>query len=214
MKSVLQSALLALSTALTVHTAQGVVLFSDNFNDETVGLNATPSGWTLASGAVDLIGNDGVTSAFDLLPGNGVYIDMDGSIGDGAEIRHFFPFLAAGDYVLSYDYAGNNRADQSGEELIGAVNSEFFNIPAFHYPAWNAGFTTATIAFTMPADTATFNIRFETNSNDNIGPLLDNVKLERVDSPSGVPEGGTGVAMLGLALAALAGARRLGRRQA
>jgi hypothetical protein len=210
MKSTLKYSLLALSTALTLQTAQGVVVFSDNFDGETLGTNLTPSQWTLVQGRVDVIGDP---NFYDFLPGNGRYIDMDGSSNAGGWISHEI-LLTAGDYVLSYDYAGNQRADQ--QESIGAgvfgVNSPFF-LDQFHSPGYMDDFTTASLSFSLPVDQL-MTLNFATfDSSDNIGPLLDNVKLERIDRPNGVPEGGAGVALLGLALGSLVGARRFVRRQ-
>ena len=60
-----------------VHAA---TLFSDNFDSyRTDQLNWAPpgsSGWTVTDGTVDLHGAGG---SYDVLPGNGSYVDLDGS---------------------------------------------------------------------------------------------------------------------------------------
>ena len=57
--------------------AQAATVFSDNFNSDSLGLNYTAfvNGWSVSDGTVDLIG----TGFFDFYPGNGNYVDLDGS---------------------------------------------------------------------------------------------------------------------------------------
>ena len=108
------SAVVLTSTLVSGAAQAAMILFSDNFNDETPALSSTPSLWTTATGNVDLIGQDGSNNDFyDVLPGNGVYVDMVGTgdnSGDGA-IRTIqtFTFNPGVTYNLSYSLAGSRR---------------------------------------------------------------------------------------------------------
>jgi hypothetical protein len=58
---------------------------------------------------VDLIGNP---SFFDFLPGNGRYVDLDGSTGDAGKMTSIALSLAGGVlHKLSFDLAGSQRGD-------------------------------------------------------------------------------------------------------
>ena len=59
--------------------AQAVPVFADSFDANVLGLNAVPTGWSVSDGTVDIIGNNFSGTSFDLLPGHGAYIDLDGS---------------------------------------------------------------------------------------------------------------------------------------
>jgi hypothetical protein len=71
-----------LASVVTAAALSGaIVISSDDFGGNTVGLSSTPLGWTIEnSGDVDILGEcPGGSSLVDLLPGNGCYIDLDGN---------------------------------------------------------------------------------------------------------------------------------------
>jgi hypothetical protein len=209
-------ALTAIGTvALGARSQAATVLFEDNFNSNPVGLNATPSGWKTVSGAVDIIGNSSNGSSFDLLPGNGAYIDMDGSKFQEGTIRTLtsFDFVPGVTYTLTYDLAGNQRI-ASGRNSVDRVRAFFREVGGSVVAAtslvtslaYNTGFTTITETFTVAAPvTARLFFAAVSRRSDNIGLLLDNVKLTAVPLP------GAALLMLsGLAgLGAFARRRRL-----
>lgn len=76
--------------------------------------------WNVDFGTVDLIGN----GFFDLLPGNGLYIDMAGSspIFPGQiTTKQSFTFQPNITYRLSFDLAGNQRANLPGYALVAQI---------------------------------------------------------------------------------------------
>src|SRR5687767_26092 len=95
-------------------SSEAIVIFADDFNTAnggtpTLNWNGLPN-WTLSGGSVDLIGTGSGGTAFDFLPGNGLYVDLDGSTGNAVDaFSHAFSSLAAGTYLLSFDLAGNQR---------------------------------------------------------------------------------------------------------
>src|SRR5687768_473237 len=98
----------ALALACTGAGAQQ--LFFDDFNDEVWGingLNKVPSGWIVANGTVDIIGSGPSGTLFDGRPGNGYYIDLDGSTRDAGVLSSPSLSFAAGTlYELSFDLSG------------------------------------------------------------------------------------------------------------
>lgn len=193
--------MLALAVAGTAHAA---VLLSDSFNAENGGngaLNyAAFANWTVSNGSVDLCGN----GFCDMLPGNGLYVDMDGSTGNAGKLTSSATYsLTPGTtYTLSFDLAGNQRT-ATGDTVtvqvaMGSVFSEVFSLATF------APFTTFSRSFTVASATVA-TLSFEGSGGDNVGMLLDDVVFA-----SAVPAPST-LALLGVALALGAFAR--GRRR-
>ena len=91
--------------------ATATVIFSDNFNAENGGAESLNYGgfanWGVSDGTVDLIGNGGT---FDFYPGNGLYVDLDGSTSN-AGILTTNSFFGPGSYVLSFNLGGSTRGD-------------------------------------------------------------------------------------------------------
>lgn len=181
--------------------ASAAVVFSDNFDANTAGVNATPTGWTVSDGTVDIIGN----GFFDFLPGNGLYLDMDGSTSNAGRISRQLALTGGVAHLLAFDLAGNHRngAQEQVDVVFGGAGGSY-SLPR------TAGFTTFSLAFT-PATTGSYTLSFEGQGGDNIGMLLDRVVISSRE-PNGVPEPhGLGLAALGLAGLALSRRRRPAR---
>jgi len=70
--------ILAAATALVFSVGcRAQTIFANNFNSDTVGHNAAPTGWSVTGGTADAIGPGNV----ELLPGNGNCSDSDDSSG-------------------------------------------------------------------------------------------------------------------------------------
>lgn len=163
-------------------TLSQAAVFTENFNgfkaDQLKWNPAGANGWVVgptANDTVDLIGQGG---SFDLLPGNGSYVDLDGSTGSSGVLRNFVDLIAGTQYTLSFWLAGNQRADQGTESVnvhFGGVN-QTFNL------SYLDPFKTFSLIYT-PTVTNTYSFGFTTNSNDNVGALLDNVSVTAVPEP-------------------------------
>ena len=163
-------------------TLSQAAVFTEDFNGFTADqLNWNPAGangWEVGptvNDTVDLIGQGG---GFDLLPGNGSYVDLDGSTGSSGVLRNFVDLIAGTQYTLSFWLAGNQRADQGTESVnvhFGGVN-QTFNL------SYLDPFKTFSLIYT-PTVTNTYSFGFTTNSNDNVGALLDNVSVTAVPEP-------------------------------
>ena len=202
-------AVVAVSALLLCLNAQAsVTLLNDNFNSENGGvglLNYTSFlNWDVTAGAVDLIPlSDG---EFNFYPGNGLYVDLDGSTGVAGTIKTKSSFnLVAGEtYKLQFDLGGSTRGD---------TNTVHVSLGS----AWNQDFTlnssdplaTNTFNFTVgSAETAP--LQFKHDGGDNVGLILDNVTLTR-ESGGSTPELSTWML---LACSGLAGLGLLRRRKA
>ncbi|NLS93988.1 MAG: PEP-CTERM sorting domain-containing protein [Planctomycetaceae bacterium] len=151
-------------------------IFSDNFNTENGGVGVLNyigfANWTVADGTVDLIGN----GYFDYQPGYGLYVDMDGSTNNaGKMISSVTINLVPGVYTLSFDLAGNQR-NTSGDQVVAQVNMGVL-LDKTYSLSKTAPFQTFTEMITVSA-ASSVQITFEGIGSDNMGMLLDNVKLE------------------------------------
>ena len=186
---------LALIVGSTVAQAN-VEIFSENFDANAAGLNAVPAGWTVTAGTVDIIG---AGSGFDFLPGNGRYIDLDGSTSNAGVLSKSFSLLAGTTYTASFDLAGNRR---NGAVESVAVN---FGTASMSYSLpQNAGWTGFSLSF-MTGGAGDYTLSFENSGGDNIGMLLDNVKVEQ--HVAAIPEPQT-YALMGMGLLAIGFAAR------
>ena len=159
-------------------SAQAVPIFADNFDADATGLNQAPTGWTVSSGTVDVVGN-GVD---DRVPGNGVYIDLDGTTSLAGLLTSPSLNLTAGlTYTATFDLAGS----QLGSTETGVVT---FGSQSLNYSLASAApFTTFSLSFT-PSTSGAYALSFHNDGGDDVGALLDNVVVNQVTVPVPEPE--------------------------
>ena len=188
----LASGVLALSVVAVAPEANAAVVFLDNFNSYDYQLNWAPpsSVWTVSSGSVDLIGETPSGTNFDFFPGNGGYVDLDGSSGSAGTLETTATF-GPGRYTLSFDLGGNARGDVDKTTTItlGDWTTSLTLPSGSPYQLYTFSFTTTTKGQLSFGDNGA--------GNQNIGNILDNVTLSTV-----VPEPSTW-AMMALGFAGL-----------
>jgi hypothetical protein len=180
-------------------TSRAALIFSDNFDSYTPGipwLTWAGTNWSVSDGSVDLIGEG---TSWNLIPGHGLYVDMDGSTNDAGKITSILISMNPGDYILSYDVAGNQR-DGGDDSVIVQVGGGSL-VDTTTTAGQNAPFTTISIPFTIGTAIAA-SISFDGVGSDNVGLLLDNVAINSVENiipaPGAILLGSIGISLVGL----------------
>ena len=192
MKKLLAAAALACVFALPAHAVP--VIYSDDFNSNAADqLNGTPAGWTLTGGIVDIIGAGG---SFDWYPGNGSYIDLDGSNGSLGQVstitsNTILNFVNGRVYNFSFDY-GINHNDQGDSDTITLgvlINNSFIqDLITVDANGLNHAATTFTLASIAQFAIGNFfgQVYIRGNSvggSDQGGGIVDNVSVSAVPLP-------------------------------
>jgi hypothetical protein len=158
----------------------------------------------IGDGTVDLIGN----GFFDFYPGNGLYVDLDGSTWNAGLLRSTTLPLNPGTYTLEFMLGGSTRRDVNIVHVsLGSLYSESFTLESI------APLALVSRTFVVESVTSA-NLDFQNVGGDRLGAILDNVKLSGelapIDElrPAAVPEPGTLMLLTaGLCAAALASGR-------
>lgn len=186
---------------LSVAPSQAAVIFEDNFNGENGGsadLNYDNfSNWKVSNGTVDLIGN----GSWDYYPGNGLYVDLDGSTGDAGKMTSRNFTLAPGNYEMNFTLRGSKVGSVTDSLYVsvevGLVMQHLIILgPTDPFSYYIAPFTVSTAQDAY--------IVFDHLGGDNIGIILDDVRLTSVSNGSAVPEPST-LLLLGSGLLGLVG---------
>jgi len=154
--------------------AQAAPVFSDNFDSYTGQLNwPGEAGWVVSDGTVDIIP---VGTQFDFLPGNGNYVDLDGSTGNAGLFTNSVSLMAGNTYTLSFDLAGNARGGSETVDVFFGTSSSTLVLNQ------NDPFQTYSLSFSA-ITSGVVSFGFQNQGGNNIGALLDNVTVAAVPEP-------------------------------
>jgi hypothetical protein len=159
--------------------ARAGIVLNDNFNAETQGLNHTGlANWDVTSGAVDLIG----TNFFNFYPGNGNYVDLEGTVGLLGTLSSKTSF-AAGSYTLTFSLGGITYDPSAGYGSSRVTTIALGDWSTSISLNWDSGLTSQTFSFSTTGGNLVFQDSNPT-FNNNVGNILDNVVLTAVPEPS------------------------------
>ena len=157
---------------------QETVLFFDDFDNENNGRGVDNwtnfVHWNVLEGCVDLHGN----GYFDVQPGNGLYVDMDGSCQEAGtiEMKNAVQLIPGASYTVEMWLAGNQRWETNDSMVVtlGEVWSERFVLGA------DDDFALYTRHIEV-SDTANVRLRYAHFGGDDQGILLDLVRIRRTE---------------------------------
>jgi len=182
--------------AATQLASAAPVSYFDNFDSiPATQSNHTPSNWQTFFGTVDSVVSGGYR--VQCVGGAGGCVDLDGSThAAGLMIsKSTFDLTAGQQYSLSFDYSGNQRpgfGSGTTDNLAFGVNSLGLNVAAgpnstgsIENISWDQDFSTFTLLFTAVRNGAAYAFfsNYGPNANDDVGTILDNVRLSAVPIP-------------------------------
>jgi hypothetical protein len=183
----LMMAVVLVGVFLLSQSVDALPIFQDNFDTENGGtaiLNYNNfANWIISGGTVDLIGQG---SSWDYYPGHGLYVDLDGSTSNAGTMTTKTAF-GIGQYTLQFDLGGcyvrneNNTVTVSlGDYSENIVMSRYDKLTTF----------TRSVYISSPSS---MNLSFNNAGGDNVGLILDNVKLSSVPEPATMALVGIGI---------------------
>ena len=214
-KNVIRSlaATLLVAGAAIVPAHAATIMFTDDFSSiTTTATPGSPLNWTTINGTVDSIKSG--DWFLTCVGGAGGCVDLDGSSNNAGTMytNETFDLVAGTTYQLTAYVSGNQLGsrypDRGPDSLLFGFLSAGVAVDQPNSTKFIATilagdpFTQVLLEFT-PTENVTASIFFETGGGDNVGPILDNVRLTAVPLP----------AAAWLLLSGLVGFAALGRRK-
>jgi hypothetical protein len=116
--------------------------FLDNFDQEGVGRNfaagyatvTTLQNFVVSGGNIDIIGDGPSGGGNDLVPGNGYYLDLDGTGNAPGSVKLTSKrSFCAGTYNITIRYAGNKRSSATDPDTLSVEFGGLVYLKALDY---------------------------------------------------------------------------------
>ena len=175
-RMIIMALVIASVFAFMAGSSQASILLTDNFDGENGGVGSLNynsfANWNVTGGTVDLIGNGN----FEFYPGNGLYVDLDGSTNQPGLFASNTVF-SPGTYLIQFTLGGS---------VVDVNTSEIVTVKL-----GNTTLGTLTLPWTQPLTQYSFlvttatggSLSFQNNGNDNMGAILTDVKVSSVPIP-------------------------------
>jgi hypothetical protein len=178
-------------------SANAAVVFSDNFNAENGGapvLGTTSlTNFDVLLPNVDVIGNGPGGISYDFYPGQGLYLDLDGTTGATNATIATKSVFGPGSYLLTF-LLGNNPGGGNNANTLTVSLGDFTSAPIN-----TAGFPPLQLVNLAFTTTISGSLTFaQGGPADQQGSIIDDVQLSSVPEPASVLSMITGLAALGL----------------
>lgn len=193
-------------------SANAVLLFEDNFDQDVIDAGGTVlnfndlNNWTVDSGTIDLI-SDPNRFGIGCAGGTGGCVDIDGSTSNAGRLvsREVFSITIGTFYNFYIGHSGNQRGGADDNFLVQFLDATTLDVVAgtgFSDIASDQGFVGGGTGYD-PQTTFLARLAIEGLGNDNVGAIIDNVRLctdgDCAPDVVSVPEPSTfGLAFLGL----------------
>jgi hypothetical protein len=208
--SVMNRSVLRAATLLTLCLAANAAFaafipYHDGFNGgltfTTSRLNTAPPGWISNNGTVDWVKN--LDFGIHCFGGSKGCVDLDGTSGTAGLLQNATPFslLAGHTYKLSAEISGNQRGGNPDSFEFGFLHGS--TLAGVLKSATVTGITSGslytlyTLFFTPSSNISAKAFFYDTTGGDNIGPILDEVRVTSVPLPAAAWLMLSGLAALG-----------------
>ncbi len=188
---------------LSFQSSFAISIFSDGFESDAIGLNATPSKWGLTRQSVDVVDTTWILGCYS----GSNCLDLDGTTRLGGRIQsQNFNFAAGITYTLTFYLSENQRGFDIASDFdevtvsLGSLGTQTIVL------ANTAAYTWKAYTIQVTGDGSSGAIVFDHAGGDNVGILLDDVNLDAsalaadVDTPE---PASIGLLLSGLALVAM-----------
>jgi hypothetical protein len=177
----------AIAAVAFTSAANAAVIFEDNFDAiGAPGVSTLNWGgnadWSIVNGTVDLVSDPNIWG-ISCEDGQGKCIDLDGSTGNAGELRTASLVWSSGQtFTVEFDLSGNQRSISDETVQIMVTNgNDLVEIIEMTSAGGDANWEHFSFSFLGNGNLA--QLTFANTGGDNVGAMLDNVRISQVPEP-------------------------------
>lgn len=177
----------AIAAVAFTSAANAAVIFEDNF--DAIGAPGASilnwggnADWSVTGGTVDLVSDPNVWG-ISCEDGQGKCIDLDGSTGDAGKLRTNNMVWSSGQtFTVEFDLSGNQRTS-SDEKVKIVVHKDNDLVQIIEMASADGDPNWQHFSFSFLGNGENAKLTFRNFGGDNIGAMLDNVRISQVPEP-------------------------------